>query len=217
MHCFQANLRTTSSFSRKWPLGLLLRTSVVASPAVYAQQLDTDDGTILEDEIEPPYVPPPAPSCEAGRIAPGEVIGAAGTGKEGCSESQPVAIGFRTNLGRDLERLQALVARNAALRIGWPAEFEMSRSVEDTRQIVLLDMLNPPTNNEAGRTERQGVLWRKISGGTDGQQGSRFVERVLTVVDTCRRQGKRVLDYLSACIESWRQDRVPPSLLPDTS
>lgn len=149
MHCFQANLRTTSSFSRKWALGLLLGTSVVASPAVYAQQLDTDDGTILEDEIEPPYVPPPAPSCEAGKIAPGEVIGAAGTGKEGCSESQPVAIGFRTNLGRDLERLQALVARNAALRIGWPAEFEMSRSVEDTRQIVLLDMLNPPTNNAA--------------------------------------------------------------------
>jgi transposase len=74
-----------------------------------------------------------------------------------------------------------------------------------------------PTNNEAERTERHGVLWRKTSGGTDSPQGSRFVERVLTVVHTCRRQGKKVLDYLSACIESWRHDRVPPSLLPDTS
>ena len=74
-----------------------------------------------------------------------------------------------------------------------------------------------PTNNEAERTERHGVLWRKTSGGTDSPQGSRFVERVLTVVDTCRRQGKRVLDYLSACIESWRHDRDPPGLVPDTS
>jgi transposase len=74
-----------------------------------------------------------------------------------------------------------------------------------------------PTNNEAERTERHGVLWRKTSGGTDSRQGSRFVERVLTVVDTCRRQGKRVLDYLSACIESWRHDQLPPSLVPNTS
>lgn len=145
-HC-HANHQAILSFCRKWTLGLLLGTSVVGSPPVSAQQLDTDDGTILEDEIEPPYVPPPAPSCGADRIAPGEIIGAASKGKEGCMESQPVAIGFRTNLGRDLERLQALVAKNAALRIGWPAEFEMSRSVEDTRQVVLLDMLNRPLSN----------------------------------------------------------------------
>jgi transposase len=74
-----------------------------------------------------------------------------------------------------------------------------------------------PTNNEGERAERHGVLLRKTSGGTDSQQGSRFVERVLTVVDTCRRQGKKVLDYLSACIETWRHERQPPSLVPDTS
>src|SRR5262249_43274827 len=74
-----------------------------------------------------------------------------------------------------------------------------------------------PTNNEAERIERQAVLLRKTSGGTDSAQGSRFVERVLTVVHSCRRQGKNVLDYLSACIESWRHKLSPPSLLPDTS
>jgi transposase len=74
-----------------------------------------------------------------------------------------------------------------------------------------------PTNNEAERAERHGVLWRKTSGGTDSRQGSRFVERVLSVVETCRRQGKKALDYLSACIEAWRQDRMPPSLVPNTS
>jgi len=74
-----------------------------------------------------------------------------------------------------------------------------------------------PTNNEGERAARHGVLLRKTSGGTASAAGSRFVERVLTVVETCRRQGKQVLDYLSACIESWRHDRDPPSLVPDTS
>jgi transposase len=74
-----------------------------------------------------------------------------------------------------------------------------------------------PTNNEAERIERQAVLMRKTSGGTDSVQGSRFVERVLTVVHTCKRQGKKVLDYLSVCIEAWRHDLAPPSLFPNTS
>lgn len=74
-----------------------------------------------------------------------------------------------------------------------------------------------PTNNEAERAERHGVLWRKTSGGTDSRQGSRFVERVLTVVDTCRRQGKKVLDYLSACVLARRHNRAPPCLVSVTS
>jgi transposase len=70
-----------------------------------------------------------------------------------------------------------------------------------------------PTNNEAERTERHGVLLRKTSGGTDSPQGSRFVERILTVVHTCRQRGKKVLDYLSTCVQAWRHNRAPPSLL----
>jgi transposase len=74
-----------------------------------------------------------------------------------------------------------------------------------------------PTNNEGERTGRQGVLLRKTSGGTDSPQGSRFVERVLTVVHTCRRQGKNVLDYLGECIQAARHNRAPPSLVSSTS
>jgi hypothetical protein len=43
------------------------------------------------------------------------------------------------------------------------------------------------------------------------------VERVLSVLETSRRQGQKGLDYLSACIQAWRQDRDPPSLVPNTS
>jgi transposase len=70
-----------------------------------------------------------------------------------------------------------------------------------------------PTNNSGERAERQGVLWRKTSGGTESPQGSRFVERVLTVVHTCRQQGLNVLDYLGDCIRAQRQGRAPPPLL----
>jgi transposase len=69
-----------------------------------------------------------------------------------------------------------------------------------------------PTNNEAERSERHGVLLRKTSGGTDSSAGSQFIERILTVIHTCRRQGKNVLNYLSACIETWRHGRNPPCL-----
>ena len=70
-----------------------------------------------------------------------------------------------------------------------------------------------PTNNSGERAERQGVLWRKTSGGTDSARGSRFVERVLTVVQTCQQQGQNVLDYLGDCIRAWRHGRAPPPLL----
>ena len=72
----------------------------------------------------------------------------------------------------------------------------------------------PPTNNGAERAERHAVIWRRISGGTDSAAGSRFVERMLTVVATCRQQGRNVLDYLRSCFEAARNDQAIPSLLP---
>ena len=73
-----------------------------------------------------------------------------------------------------------------------------------------------PTNNEAERALRHGVLWRHTSFGTHSADGSRFVERLLTVRDTLRQQQRNVLDYLlSACHAAVRQQPAP-SLLPPT-
>ena len=58
------------------------------------------------------------------------------------------------------------------------------------------------------------MIGRRISGGTDSESGSRFVERVLTVVGTCRQQGRGVLDYLSSCFHAARNGQAIPSLLP---
>ena len=71
-----------------------------------------------------------------------------------------------------------------------------------------------PTNNAVERALRHAVIWRRISGGTDSVDGSRFVERMLTVVATCRQQGRNVLDYLTTCFEADGRGQALPSLLP---
>jgi transposase len=71
-----------------------------------------------------------------------------------------------------------------------------------------------PTNNASERALRHAVIWRRISGGTDSADGSRFVERMLTVVATCRQQRRNVLDDLSACFEAHRRGQKVPSLVP---
>jgi transposase len=70
-----------------------------------------------------------------------------------------------------------------------------------------------PTNNASERAVRHAVIWRRISGGTDSARGSRFVERMLTVVATCRQQKRNVLDYLSACFGAHLRGQKVPSLV----
>ena len=70
-----------------------------------------------------------------------------------------------------------------------------------------------PTHNHAERALRHGVIWRKTSYGTDGEPGSRFVERMLTVVATCRQRGRDVLGFLAACLRARLGGEAAPSLL----
>ena len=71
-----------------------------------------------------------------------------------------------------------------------------------------------PTNNGSEPTLRPAVLWCKGSFGSDSEAGSRFVERVLTMVASCRQQGRRLLDFLVAAGEAAVRGIPPPSLLP---
>jgi transposase len=70
-----------------------------------------------------------------------------------------------------------------------------------------------PTNNAAERALRHAVCWRKTSYGTDSAGGSRFVERVLTVVASCRQQGRDVLAFLTDAIHAARTGTTTPSLI----
>ena len=70
-----------------------------------------------------------------------------------------------------------------------------------------------PTNNAAERGLRHSVMWRKTSGGTASVVGSQFVSRLLGVMETCRQQGRSVLDFLTSCFEANLRSQPVPSLI----
>jgi transposase len=72
-----------------------------------------------------------------------------------------------------------------------------------------------PTNNRSERSLRRGVMWRRVSFGTQSARGSRFVERILTATTTLRQQGRNVLNYLTEAVQAASEGRACPSLLPN--
>ncbi len=70
-----------------------------------------------------------------------------------------------------------------------------------------------PTHNHIERMLRLAVLWRKKSFGSQSESGCRFVERLLTVVQTRRLQGNSVLDYLYEALVAHRAGLPAPKLL----
>ena len=70
-----------------------------------------------------------------------------------------------------------------------------------------------PTNNAAERSLRHAVIWRKLSFGTQSAKGSRFVETLLTVIETCRQQSRNVFQFLTTAVKALFANQSTPSLL----
>jgi transposase len=70
-----------------------------------------------------------------------------------------------------------------------------------------------PTNNAGERSLRHAVIWRKLSFGTQSAAGSRFVETMLTVVETCRQQRRNVFTFLTNAVQAHLAHQSTPSLL----
>ncbi len=70
-----------------------------------------------------------------------------------------------------------------------------------------------PTNNHAERLLRSGVPWRKNAFGCHSEAGCRFVEQMLTVVQTLRLQKRPVLDYLYQALVAHRSGLPAPALV----
>ena len=71
-----------------------------------------------------------------------------------------------------------------------------------------------PTNNVAERILRTAVQWRKISFGNRSRNGETATARLLTVTQTCKRQQRHVLGYLTDAVQRHRRRVAAPSLLP---
>jgi transposase len=127
----------------------------------------------------------------------------------GCSRKRlqlrlsPVAKELRQVLERGCACADAKVAQFCANLIALePAlwRFVVTRGVE-------------PTNNHAERVLRRGVLWRKNAFGCHSDQGCRFVERILTVVQTLRLQQRNVLNFLYDALCAHRARQQGPNLV----
>jgi transposase len=66
-----------------------------------------------------------------------------------------------------------------------------------------------PTNNRAERALRFAVLWRKRSNGTQSDKGDRWVERILTLKETCRLRSASTYQILTEAIDSFFKDQDP--------
>ena len=66
-----------------------------------------------------------------------------------------------------------------------------------------------PTNNRSERALRFAVLWRKRSYGTQSDKGNRWVERMLSLKQTCRMKAIPVFPILVNAIDAYFKERKP--------
>jgi len=71
-----------------------------------------------------------------------------------------------------------------------------------------------PTNNDAERAMRGPVILRRISRGTQSERGNRWIERILSTLETCRRQRRPAHEYLHQAIDASLHGRPIPTLVP---
>jgi transposase len=122
-------------------------------------------------------------------------------------------------LRREVERLRgevkALLVRGAACACAETAGTcaKMLEVEEAFWTFVSVPGLEP-TNNAAERALRPAVLRRKRSFGNHSEAGCAYVGRLLSVVQTLKRQGRSVLGYLQAAIQAHRHGSPIPKLFP---
>ena len=80
---------------------------------------------------------------------------------------------------------------------------------KDSLWVFLQEAGVSPTNNHAERMIRFPVQWRKSSLGTASEKGERWVERILTLRQTCRIQGQRMFPVLVDAVKSLFHGSTP--------
>jgi len=66
-----------------------------------------------------------------------------------------------------------------------------------------------PTNNRAERVLRFGVMWRKRSQGSASEKGTRWVERILSLRQTCRIQARPTYPILVDAVDCYFKGNSP--------
>ena len=101
----------------------------------------------------------------------------------------------------------AAIANAPSARLAW--KFWIFVALDQFGQA----QVEEPTNNASERALRHPVIWRKLSFGTQSAAGSRFVETMLTVVETCRQQSRKASAFITSAVEASFAHQSAPSLL----
>jgi len=70
-----------------------------------------------------------------------------------------------------------------------------------------------PTNNTAERALRHGVIWRKLSYGSQSEAGAKFVERVMTVAATLKLRAQNTFEYFTSCFRAYIYGSQAPPII----
>ena len=73
----------------------------------------------------------------------------------------------------------------------------------------LVEQCVDPTNNRAERSLRFAVLWRKRMQGTYTERDDRWVERILSLRETCRLRGLPTFPQLVDAVTCYFKDQEP--------
>lgn len=118
-------------------------------------------------------------------------------------------VGFQRQMKPIRQEIEGLLLRGKYAGIGMADELWRHRE----RLWIFVDVEGvEPTNNASERALRHAVIWRKLSFGTQSEAGSRFVETMLTVVETCRQQSVNVFAFVTTAINAHLNRQTAPSL-----
>jgi transposase len=82
-------------------------------------------------------------------------------------------------------------------------------SVMDSLWVFLDEHGVEPTNNRAERSLRFGVIWRKRCFGSQSDKGTRWVERILSLKESCRLKAKASFPVLVGLVNAYFNEQQP--------
>jgi transposase len=132
-----------------------------------------------------------------------------------CRDGTITHRGLKSSLGQTRHAVERLLLRG--LRCRHQQTSGLCQELLHHRQRLWTFLNHPgvePTNNASERALRHAVIWRKLSFGTQSAAGSRFVETLLSVIETCRQQQRDVFAFVTTTLERHLTHRKAPSLLP---
>ena len=113
------------------------------------------------------------------------------------------------------EQIRALLEKAARSRHPKTANFAAGLLDEYNALWTFCDVpAIQPTNNAAERALRHAVIMRKTQLGTQSERGSRWIERICSVRETCRLQHRSPLAYLIDAATAAHHRLPAPSLVP---